>query len=362
MNNGPRLSVIIVNFETPDHTIEGVRSIFAFPPSCGFEVIVVDNGSRDGSLDVIRQACPEAACIETGRNLGFGTANNLGIHNARGEYVLLLNSDAHLLEPALDRMMRALDAEPAVGAVGPRLENADGRLEWSWGYFPSLLREVIRKMAHRGLSLGDPRAVRYVEMQCVASKQADWITAACFMAPRRVLLEAGLFDEGFFMYFEDIDLCRRIQQKGYKVLYEPAVRALHHGGVSASKNRLRAQVEYRRSQIHFSRKHFGPAGALAVKKLLLFKHLIYFVRGGLAYALLRGRARTSVYTKLLLSKKTIEMVFGKRSISEPHPVRPPRSLRRFLPRIDWTPIRSFFLLVCAVLAFGALALLAFASP
>lgn len=310
--NLPVLSVVIVNFETPDYTLQAIRSIRDNPPPCAYEIIVIDNGSRDSSLDAVRDGDAEAICIETGGNLGFARANNLGINNARGEFVLLLNSDAKIVNGSLGRMLEYIQNRPDVGAMGPRQVDGDGKLQLSWGQFPTLISEAFRKLIHRRLSMNDLSIRDYIEERYAGSNEVDWVSGSCLMARKKALTDAGLLDEFFFMYFEDIDLCRRVKESGWKIHYSSDITIVHFGGVSAKKNILRVLVEYRRSQIYFTRKYYGILGVLILKSLLLFKYGSNFLQWGLAYfagRVFRQDVETS-FAKLLLTKKTIELVIG----------------------------------------------------
>ncbi len=306
------LSIIIVNFETPKHTLSCIDSIYAYPPNCRFEIILIDNGSQDGSLEEIRAARPEIVCIETGENLGFARANNLGINNARGQYILLLNSDTKILDNCLDKMLECLMANPELGAVGPKQLDGQGKLQLSWGSFPTLASEVFRKLFHYRLSMNDLMIRGYLEEKYAGIAEVDWISGSCLMARKETLYQAGLLDPHFFMYFEDIDLCRRIQHAGWKIHFQSNLTIIHYGGVSAKKNILRVLVEYRRSQLYFTRKYYGLGGVLALKCLLFTKYVLYLVSDGSAFIIRKsmGRNVKDVFARLLLSKKSLELICG----------------------------------------------------
>ena len=319
MTSNILLSIIIVNFETPDYTLQCIRSIYANPPSQPFEVILIDNGSQDGSFEQIRSEVPQARCIETGQNLGFSRANNLGINNALGRYVLLLNSDTKIADNSLDRMLEYIAARPELGALGPRQLDGEGKLQLSWGNFPTLVSEVYRKLLHQRLSLNDMKIRDYLEEKYAGSNEVDWVSGSCLMARKEAIVEAGLLDGHFFMYFEDIDLCKRLKDKGWNLHYNSEIVILHYGGISAKKNILHVLVEYRHSQIYFTKKYYGLQGVLILKMLLLIKYGANLIRWGTTYlanCLFRQKTHES-FSKLLLSKKTIELVFrGERAADD----------------------------------------------
>ncbi len=311
MNSSILLSIIIVNYETPDYTLDCIRSIYKNPPSYPYEIILVDNGSRDGSLELIRKEAPEVVAIETGSNLGFSKANNLGINNARGEFILLLNSDTKILDNSIDRMVDSLQEQPEVGAVGARQLDGKGKLQLSWGAFPTFVSEIYRKLLHYRLSINDLKIRDYLEEKFSGTSEVDWVSGSCLMTRKQTLHEAGLLDQNFFMYFEDIDLCRRIQDAGWRILYNSDITIVHYGGVSAKKNLLQVLVEYRHSQVYFTRKYYGLKGVLVLKTLLLAKYGMNFLRWSAVYASEKmvSQPSPSSFARLLLSKKTIELVF-----------------------------------------------------
>ncbi|MBI2095454.1 MAG: glycosyltransferase family 2 protein [Candidatus Omnitrophica bacterium] len=309
------LSIVSVNYETPEYTLQCIRSIYTNRPRCSFEVIVIDNGSKDHSLELIRAQAPNVICIETGRNLGFSQANNLGINNARGNFVLLLNSDTKILDNSLDRMVEYLIANPGVGALGPRQLDGEGKLQLAWGRFPTLITEAYRKLIHYKLSMNDLKIRDYLEEKYAKPTEVDWISGSCLMARKEALFDAGLLDNHFFMYFEDIDLCHQMKDRGWQIHYNADMTVLHYGGVTAKRNMLNVLVEYRRSQIYFTRKFYGLRGVLFLKTLLLIKYGANFVRWGVLSLLdkmLRNPAKEN-FVKLLLSKKTIELIFNRKT-------------------------------------------------
>ncbi len=308
------ISIIIVNFETPSYTLECIRSIYKNPPSSSFEIILIDNGSKDESLDLVRGEFPEVICIETGSNQGFSKANNLGVNNARGQYVLLLNSDTEILDNSIARMLDYMVLHPDMGVVGPKQLNGQGRLQLSWGDFPTLVSEIYRKLIHHRLSINDFKVRDYLEEKYAGRAEVDWVSGSCLMARKKALFDAGLLDEHFFMYFEDIDLCRKVTNHGWKIHFLSDMTVLHYGGVSAKKNIMRVLVEYRRSQIYFTRKYYGLRGVLVLKVLLLLKSFVNFFRWGAAFlassVLLRKKRMKESYANLILNKKTVELIFG----------------------------------------------------
>lgn len=303
-----KLSIIIINFNTSALTLACLESIQKFPPKVPFEVIVVDNGSEEKIEDSIASRFPKVRFIETGMNQGFSKANNLGIFNAHGEYLLILNSDTKFSDSLLDAMVHQMDSHPEIGALGPRHVDGEGKFQLSCGRFPGLVSELIRKLAHYRLSLNDTWVRDYLDNQHSQSSNIDWLSGSCLLLRRKALEQSGLFDERFFMYFEDIDLCRRIQLAGWKNHYlADEGEVVHYGGQSAKQNLMRVYIEYRLSQIYFTRKYHGVIGSLGVRVFLIVKYGFHGLKWAMVY-LLRRLARKKArkaYTMLLLAKKVV---------------------------------------------------------
>ena len=256
----PRVSVIIASWNTRDllaACLESLRTAF----SAGWcEVIVVDNGSADGSPAMVRQRFPAVALICPARNLGFGGANNLGIRAARGRYFVLLNSDTEVPDGALESMCDFMDANPQVGVLGPKLLNLDGSVQLSCRRFPSYRTALFNRYSLlTRLFPRNPYSREYLMTDSGHSdtREVDWVSGACLIARREAVEEVGLLDEAFFMYAEDVDWCYRMHQKGWKVVYYPEVQVLHHVGCSTRNAPFRMTVERHRSMWVFYRKHYS---------------------------------------------------------------------------------------------------------
>jgi GT2 family glycosyltransferase len=244
----PELSVILVNHNDRAHLKDCLTSLERALTGLSAEVILVDNQSSDGSQALVRSSFPWARLIENDRNLGFPLANNIGYGHSRGEHVLFLNTDTVMPEGAPDALLTELKARPEAGAVGPALVHEDGSFQVSFGKRVDFFAEFRQKL------IVNPYykiALRYAR----EPREVGWLSGACLLARRSALESAGLFDEGFFLYFEDIDLCRRIAAAGFKLVFVPSVRVTHVGGGATSARRWEARLDYRRSQLRFYRKH-----------------------------------------------------------------------------------------------------------
>ena len=251
----PRLSIIIVSYNSAAHLEECLRSLTDPPPQTDHEIVVVDNASTDGTAEYLRTRWSGIRLIEAGANIGFARANNLGIRQTFGDLVLLLNPDTMAPAGALDRLVQALEAEPAAAIAGPRLVDAKGRAELSFGPMISPLSELRQKILVKGHQYRLPVLSGFVERLTAATKYVDWVSGACLLIRRPDLDAAGLFDERFFMYTEDVDLCASVRASGRRVLFVATVRIVHARGASAQSAPAAVEKAYRRSQIAFYEKH-----------------------------------------------------------------------------------------------------------
>ncbi|HRK61223.1 MAG TPA: glycosyltransferase family 2 protein [Candidatus Omnitrophota bacterium] len=307
MGNKITLTILIVNFKTTKLTLACIQSIYDFQPQCSFEIVLVDNGSNDGIGEKVAEQFPAVRFIETGDNVGFSRANNLGIHNSRGEFVVLLNSDVKLIESVWDAMVEFMRQQPELGVIGCREVDGDGNFQLSCGHFPNFINEIIRKIMHYRLSINDHKIRDYLDEKYSNLGLVDWVSGSCMMIRRKALMDAGLLDEQFFMYFEDIDFCCRVQNKGWGIRYFPAVTICHYGGRSAKHNLLHVLVEYRRSQAYFTRKYYGRFGSVLIRIFLALKYGVNVLPWGLAFLIQKFLSESAVrpYTMLLLSKKVM---------------------------------------------------------
>jgi len=239
------LSIIIVSFNARADLERCLESLRAAPPAVAHEIIVVDNGSADGSVEAARRF-PGVRVIEAGGNLGFARANNIGIRASSGVNLLLLNSDTVVSAGTLDHLLDELDRDPSVAVVGPRLVDGDGRAELSFGGMIGPLNELRQKRVARSAA---------VEPLTRRRQYPDWVSGACLLVRRTDAEAAGGLDERFFMYTEDVDFCAAIRALGRRILFTPNVEVVHLRGRSAASAPAATREHYRRSQIAFYEKH-----------------------------------------------------------------------------------------------------------
>ena len=239
------LSIIIVSFNAKADLERCLDSLRAAPPAAPHEIVVVDNGSTDGSADAARRF-PGVRVIETGANLGFAHANNVGMRETAGTNILLLNSDTIVPAGALDRLIAELDCDPGVAVVGPRLVDGAGRAELSFGRMITPLNELRQKRLMKSDA---------VETLTRQRREPDWVSGACLLVRRTDAEAVGGLDERYFMYTEDVDFCAAIRARGRRILFVPDVEVVHLRGRSAATAPAATHDHYRRSQLAFYEKH-----------------------------------------------------------------------------------------------------------
>ena len=268
-----KLSIIVLCWNDLKVIPECLRSIYATTKSPDFEVIVSDNGSSDGSIEFIREHYPQVKVIENKRNLRFAKANNVGIRESRGEYILILNPDTIIHEGALDTMLAFADQHPECGAFGCRVLNADGSYQESARPFVSPRGEwftalYLRPLGHLGLWFASDT---YAGWKGESERRADWVTGCFIFARADVLRQIGGFDEQFFYYYEDMDLCRQIWQAGKPILFTPAAVITHLKGQSTSERlpKLAFALDSQVTRYLYYYKYYGKRGVRRARRIAL---------------------------------------------------------------------------------------------
>lgn len=265
----PRLSVIVVSWNTRELTLQAVASVLAQPVDGGCEVLVVDNGSADGTVDALRERFPTVRVLPVGRNLGFSGGNNLGLWHSRGEYTLLLNSDAVLRPGALAALLAAADAHPAAGVLQPLVVWPDGSPQPCFGYVPTVAAE-LRYVLHGARRWADP-AWQAELLSWREPREVVGFGLAALLVPRRVWPRVGLLPDESFLFFEESALAVRLEQAGLKPLLVPGAVVEHHQGRSTGQMPLRSRRAHYLSRLWFYRTYRDPLQVAIVRAWSLLR-------------------------------------------------------------------------------------------
>jgi len=301
-----KLSIIIVSYNSKDYTRECIESIREFGKGIEYEIIVVDNASGDGSCEYLSNLSKQNSnivLVKKRENVGFAKANNIGIHKAKGKYLLFLNSDTVVGKGVLYGMIKLMEEKPEVGIATCALKNKDGSLQGTGGYFPTLIR-VFSWMTIQDLPLVDTVIKPFHPMKDKMGKsgrgfyqkerELDWVTGA-FMVVKRELIEAGLrWDESYFMYTEDVDFCFRAKKLGWKIMYTPKWSVLHFGGASGTREKT-ILGEFRGIK-KFYRKHFPKWQMVPLRMILKAGALARM----LVFGIIEGRESFEIYAKAFI--------------------------------------------------------------
>ena len=276
-DGGARAACVVVTYDALPWIERCLRSVE------GLETIVVDNGSRDGTVDLVRGTFPDAQVVES-ENRGLCAGWNTGIGTTSTEHVLLLNADAWLLDGALDALVAAADRHPRAAAVGPRLLNPDGTLQRSVRGFPTVWRLAteylyLRKLAPRSRALN---AFYGAGFDHASEREVEWLMGACLLVRRAAYDDVGPFDERYFMFSEEVDWMRRASERGWSVVFTPDARCVHVGGAAHGGRLFRENVS---GHLRYLSLHGRPGEAERARRLLRASLL---VRGRL-YRGERGR-------------------------------------------------------------------------
>jgi GT2 family glycosyltransferase len=255
------LTILIVSHNTIGDLERCLASLLQAPPPVSHEIVVIDNASSDGSADAVRTRWPGVRLIPLDSNAGFARANNIGFRQTQSEMVLLLNSDTIVGAGAVECLLKEMRELPGASVVGPRLVGADGAAELSFGRMIGPFAELRQKFLTR--AAGQDR----IEQMTSRRQEVDWVSGASLLVRRAHAEAAGLLDERYFMYCEDVDFCAAIRSRGGRVYFTPASQVIHLRGRSAAVDRKATSTAYRQSQLAFYEKHL-PAWAPVLRLYL----------------------------------------------------------------------------------------------
>ena len=270
------LSVIILNWNARAYLEKSLNSLVCVPHCLEFEVVVVDNNSEDDSAAMVREKFPTVKVLANETNLGFGAGNNLAVPGTSGRYILFLNPDTVVMAGALEKMVAYADANPDIGILGPKLLNGDGSLQYSCRRFPNLATGFFRNTPLGRLLPKNRFASDYLmqDFDHAAPLDVDWVSGAALLMRRDLIRQIGAFDEDFFMYCEDVDVCLRAHKaqqtngQAWRVVYFPDAVIYHLIGKSSDLVPTRMTYEFHRSQHLFYKKHYAATTPLLLRPLI----------------------------------------------------------------------------------------------
>jgi N-acetylglucosaminyl-diphospho-decaprenol L-rhamnosyltransferase len=264
----PTLSIIILSWNVR----ELLRKCLASLPwhNSQVEVILVDAGSADGSAEMARKEFPAARLMAQTENLGYTRGNNLGLRAAGGDYLLILNPDTEVIDEALAQMLAYMETHPQVGVLGPQLVFPDGTVQSTRRRFPTLATAFFESTWWQPLAPCSVLQHFYAQdLPDDAISEVDWVMGAALLVRREAYAQVGGFDEGFFMYSEEVDWCRRMKAVGWQVVYFPAARIVHHEGRSSEQVPAATHIRFNASKVRYFRKYHGPLAAETLRVFLL---------------------------------------------------------------------------------------------
>ncbi len=304
----PDLSVVIVNWNVCALLRRCLHSILmkaASWPTC--QVIVVDCASVDDSVTMVQHEFPEAQLITSPENLGYARGANLGVAQASGRYFIIMNPDTEVVGDALAVLVQYMDAHPKVGAAGPQLRYADGRVQPSRRRFPTLATAFWESTLLQQWFPHNRFARHYymAERTADSAHPVDWLVGAALIIRRTTWEEVGPLDEGYFMYFEELDWCHRCHAAGWEVHYVPQAVIIHHEGKSSDQVPIARTIHFQRSKVRYFRKYYGAVWANLIRLFLLWTFIIQLLEETLKWLIghkrpLR-RERMNAYWQVLRS-------------------------------------------------------------
>jgi N-acetylglucosaminyl-diphospho-decaprenol L-rhamnosyltransferase len=267
------LSIIIVSWNVADLLAECLDSILRHAGDLQLEIIVVDSASTDHTVARLQADYPQFTLLPQAENVGFARGNNLGLQQAQGRHVLLLNPDTRVVGSALTDMVHFLDQNPDAGIVGPHTLNADGSTQSTRRRFPTLALAFFESTWLQRFAPSRLLAHYYVQDQPdTGTFDVDWVQGSALMARRTVYEQIGGLDEGYFMYSEELDWCRRAKIAGWRVIYQGSAQIVHYGGRSSDQVVARRHIHFQESKLRYFRIYHGVVAAQVLRLYLLLSY------------------------------------------------------------------------------------------
>jgi GT2 family glycosyltransferase len=269
------ISFIIVNWNTKDILSQCLKSLYENGSSYHSEIIVVDNASTDGSVDLVREKFPEVIVIQNDANFGFAKANNIGFRRSLGRYICFINSDIMVLENCINSLVEFIDRNPIIGILSPRLLRPDLSLNSNCRKFPTLWNNLTAVI---GLHKIFPKSSFFstVEMSYFNHddiREVEVVAGSFWLVRRKAMEQVGLLDEDYFFYAEDMDWCKRFWSLGWKVIFYPEAKAIHYHGGSSSKMPVKFYIQQHRAGLHYWEKYNSNIKVKFIKTIWFLKEI-----------------------------------------------------------------------------------------
>lgn len=303
------VSIIIVNWNTRKLLQNCLTSVYEQTGDVKYEIIVVDNGSTDDSMEMVKKNFPLVNIIENAENLGFARANNIGIRKSKGRYICLINSDITILGDCIGRLKAFMDSRPTVGMAGPKILNPDRTIQHSCRHFPSIWNNLCQSL---GLNHIFPKSEFFSDWimdywSYDSIRSVDALSGCFLMVRRKALDEVGLLDEDFFIYGEDLDWCRRFHKAGWDIVFYPETEAVHLIGASSASAPVKFYLELQKAALRYWRKHHGRIGKVSYSAIILLRETIRVIARGIQYIFWPHKKETSSF-KLRRSLASIRLI------------------------------------------------------
>ena len=290
------LSIIIVTWNCREYVRNCLRSIRDYPPAGSSDIIVVDNASTDGTVEMIRAEYPDVRIIRNASNDGFASANNTALREVDSKYVLLLNPDTEVKEGAIDALMRYAESHPEAWCVGPKILNTDGSLQRTGVRFPTFWNVTVEtlmvdRIFPRSRIFGRQREL-FTDPD--TPRSVEYLQGSCLLIPARVFDTVGLLDDAYFMFFEESDFCYRIRESGGSVWYVPDAVITHHGGSGEGHYSEKKILYYHRGLLRFVKKYYPRYTRIFYRPVLTVRSIVRAILWMMVYAVMPRRRRQAV--------------------------------------------------------------------
>lgn len=278
------IDIIIVNYNCAQYLQQSLESLTndrdEYNPYFSYNITVVDNASSDGSQTMVESQFPDVNLVRCADNLGYSAAVNEGIASTQGSVILLMNSDVVVTPSSVGALYRIWKRMDFPAILGPMHYEEDGFPQQTWGGFPDSANELKRKQIEQAAAKRESWARRELLKEACRTRDVHWISGSCMLFARSTAKEIGPWDQNFFLFFEDIDWCLRAKKLDLRVIHTPEVRVTHAHGASVNADPDTAEIEYRFSQMYFTRKHLGSLAFWQRRGYLTVKNIWRWLIGG----------------------------------------------------------------------------------